>query len=119
MRSHIAAAAVLLALSFDAPAEDCALQPAEYVHLEIRGTLATGIAAIGGETTGTVVGAKGLSWELDLGSRADLLARADALAGQSVVVRGALEPRIGVELRRTRLIVVVGSLERAKGPAAR
>lgn len=114
-----AIALVLAAVWAGTSAEDRAVQPAEYVRLELRGTLTTGIAAIGGETTGTILGAKGLSWELDLRSRADLVAKADALAGQSVVVKGMLEPRAGVETRRMRLIVVVESLERAPKPDER
>jgi hypothetical protein len=119
MTSLAAAAAILSVLSADAPADSHRGQTQEYVRLEICGTLTTGIAAIGGETTGTLVGAKGISWELDLGSQTGLQAKADALAGQLVVVKGSLEPRGGVELRRMRLIVVVESFERAPKPAAR
>jgi hypothetical protein len=110
---------ILAAVWGGAPAEDRAVQPTEYVRLELRGTLTTGIAAIGGETTGTILAAKRLSWELELRSRTDLVAKADALAGESVVVKGTLEPRAGVETRRMRLIVVVESLERAPKPDAR
>jgi hypothetical protein len=87
----------------------------ERVRVEIVGRLATGLVALGGETTGLAVSAKGLSWELDVGRDQDLRKKADGLSGEVVVVTGTLEPRAGVELRRQRLIVRVTSLERAPG----
>ena len=36
------------------------------IDVVVRGTLRTGIMAIGGESTGTTVTARGATWELDL-----------------------------------------------------
>ena len=85
----------------------------ERVRVEIVGRLTTGLVALGGETTGLAVSAKGLSWELDVGLSEELRKKADGLSGQVVVAKGTLEPRTGVELRRQRLIVRVTSLEKA------
>jgi hypothetical protein len=96
-----------------APAGAAQAPADEQVRLEIRGRLESGLVAIGGETTGIVVKAKGLSWELDTGLDEALRRKADGLSGQVVIVKGTLEPRAGVELRRQRLIVRVTSLEKA------
>jgi hypothetical protein len=96
-----------------APIAASAAPADEQVSLEIRGRLETGLVAIGGETTGIVVKAKGLSWELDPGLDLALRRKADGLSGQVVIVKGTLEPRAGVELRRQRLVVRVTSLEKA------
>lgn len=87
----------------------------DYIRVEIRGTLRTGMMAIGGETTGTVVSARGATWELDLTSLPQGRQRAESLDGRRVLVKGSLEIRPGVE-RRERAIVAVSSLEPA--PAA-
>ncbi len=83
----------------------------DYIKVEIRGTLRAGVMAIGGETTGVVVTARGASLELDL-AQVGGMARATPLDGKSVVVKGTLEVRRGVE-RRERTIVTVTSLEPA------
>ena len=84
----------------------------ESIDVVVRGTLRTGIMAIGGETTGTTVTARGATWELDLGGDASLERRAESLSGKRAVVRGSLEVRPGVE-KRQRWIVTVTSLEAA------
>jgi hypothetical protein len=84
----------------------------DYIKVEIRGTLRTGIMAIGGETTGTVVTARGANWDLDLTRIPDGRQRAESLDGRPVLVKGSLEIRPGVE-RRERAIVTVTSLEPA------
>jgi hypothetical protein len=84
----------------------------DYIKVEIRGTLRTGIMAIGGETTGTVVTARGANWDLDLTRIPDGRKRAESLDGRPVLVKGSLEIRPGVE-RRERAIVTVTSLEPA------
>lgn len=86
--------------------------PGDYIKVEVRGTLRTGLMAIGGETTGTVVTARGVTWELDLRQIPDGLKRAESLDGKRVLVKGGLEVRPGVE-RRERAIVTVTSLEPA------
>jgi hypothetical protein len=85
------------------------------IDVVVRGTLRTGIMAVGGETTGTTITARGATWELDLRGTPGLMQRAESLAGRRVVVTGSLEVRPGVE-RRQRSIVTVKTLE-AAGPA--
>jgi hypothetical protein len=80
------------------------------IEVVVRGTLRTGIMAVGGETTGTTITARGVTWELDLRGRPEWTARAESLAGRRVIVTGTLEVRPGVE-RRQRSIVTVKSLE--------
>jgi hypothetical protein len=80
------------------------------IDVVVRGTLRTGIMAVGGETTGTTVTARGVTWELDLRGTPGLAARAESLAGRRVVVTGSLEARPGVA-RRQRVIVTVKTLE--------
>ena len=85
------------------------------IEVVARGTLRTGIMAIGGETTGITITARGATWDLDLGGDPALGKKAEALSGKRVVVRGTLELRRGVE-RRQRYVVTVISIE-AAGPA--
>ena len=87
------------------------------IEVVVRGTLRTGMMAIGGETTGTTLSARGATWELDLRGNPEWAARAESLNGRRVVVKGSLEARAGVE-RRQRWIVTVKSLE-AAGPSPR
>ena len=89
--------------------------PDESIEVVVRGTVRTGIMAIGGETTGVTIAARGALWELDLSKDPGLRAKAEALSGKRAVVRGSLEVRPGVE-RRQRAIVTVTSIE-AAGPS--
>lgn len=76
-------------------------QPAEF-----KGVLRTGIMAIGGETTGTVISVKGgKTYELDLGNLRGL---AEKLNGKEVVVQGTLRVKAGVEIKERRIITVTG-----------
>ena len=84
----------------------------DYIKVEIRGTLRAGMMAIGGETTGVVINAKGVTWELELRQAPGAMARAQSLDGRKVVVKGTLEVKPGVE-RRERAVVTVTSLEPA------
>ena len=84
----------------------------EFIRVEVQGKLQTGIMAIGGETTGTIITANGVTWELDLGGNADLQKKAEELNGKQALVRGELSRRQGVEVKE-RWIVKVGSLEAA------
>jgi len=90
----------------------------EAIEVVVRGTVRTGIMAIGGETTGVTVAARGATWELDLSKDPALRAKAEALSGGKAVVRGSLEVRPGVE-RRQRWIVTVTSIEPAGSPPAK
>lgn len=82
---------------------------AEYVKVEVKGTLRTGIVAIGAETTGITITADGVTWELDLGGSAALEKKAASLDGRTAVVKGRLRVRPGVELKQ-RSVVTVESL---------
>jgi hypothetical protein len=70
----------------------------QYIDVEIKGLLRGGAIAIGGETTGTVILASNLSFELDFGDQAELREAARKLNGQTVLVTGRLEGRRGVEI---------------------
>ncbi len=88
-------------------------QPAEageYVRVEMRGKLATGLMAIGGETTGTTITADGIVFELDLADDPQLAAAAEGADGKLAKVRGRLERRAGVEVKE-RWILKVSALE--------
>jgi hypothetical protein len=84
----------------------------ESITVTVVGTLRTGIIAIGGETTGTTITAKGIKWELDFGKNGDLRAAAEKLDGKLVTVAGTLERRAGVEIKE-RWLVTVTSLKEA------
>ncbi|MBI4584487.1 MAG: hypothetical protein HY717_10740 [Planctomycetes bacterium] len=81
-----------------------------YIKVEIRGILRHGLVAIGGETTGTQITAKEVTWELELGKRKDFIELAKKLDGKIARVTGALEVKKGVEIPQ-RWIVTVASLK--------
>ena len=56
----------------------------ESITVTVVGTLRIGLVAIGGETTGTTITAKGITWELDFGKNAELKAAAEKLDGKLV-----------------------------------
>jgi hypothetical protein len=87
-----------------------AAEAGEYVHVEMRGKLATGLVAIGGETTGAAIKADGITFELDFGGKNELTEKAEAANGQVAKVAGRLERRAGVEVKE-RWILHVQSLE--------
>lgn len=72
----------------------------------MTGTLKTGIFAIGGETTGTILRTKKGTYELDLGKNKDLRTMAKRLDGKMVEVTGTLNIRKGVEVKERRIITV-------------
>jgi hypothetical protein len=86
---------------------------ATYAKVEIQGTLETGIVAIGGETTGTIVKTRDATFELDLGKDKELRGLAEKLNGKRVHVTGKLAVRKGVEIRQ-RFIVTVATLKAAE-----
>jgi hypothetical protein len=100
-------AAVACFVGFSAFAAD----KEEGKKIEARGTLQTGVVAIGAETTGIVVKTKQGTYELDLGADKDLLKQADQLNGKAVRVAGTLEIRKGVEVKERRIIKKVTKLE--------
>lgn len=84
--------------------------------LTITGKLATGIMAIGGESTGvTITTAQRQTYELDIKDAA-LKRTAEGLDGKDVTVTGTLTIKAGVEIAQRRIITVT-TLEAAK-PAA-
>lgn len=95
--------AVVALIAADAPAD-------EGISVTVVGILRTGIVAIGGETTGTTITAKGVTLELDLGKNADLRQIVKKLDGKKVTVRGTLERRPSVEVKE-RWIVTVTELQ--------
>lgn len=83
------------------PAEDS-------IEVTVTGTLRTGIFAIGGETTGSTITAKGITWELDFGKNAGFRKTAEKLNGKKVIVHGTLERRKGVEIKERWIVTVTG-----------
>jgi hypothetical protein len=78
----------------------------ESITVKIVGTLRTGIAAIGGETTGTTITAKGITWELDFAGNPRLAQAAEKWAAKKVMVEGRLERREGVEIKERWIVTV-------------
>lgn len=84
-----------------------------FIKVEAKGKLKTGIVAIGGETTGTILNTGKLGVELDFGSDDKLRKSAEGLDGKIVVVTGTLISKMGVTTKKTRLIVQVKTLKAA------
>jgi hypothetical protein len=102
MRKHSLLLLTLFGFLVAAVADDKPAQPQVY-----KGTLATGIVAIGGETTGVTLAAKeGKTYELDFGNHADLAKLAESLNGKHVAVTGVLHTKPGVETARRHIIEV-------------
>jgi hypothetical protein len=95
-----AALACLLALPL------FAAQKEEPKKVELKGKLTTGIVAIGGETTGTVIATKDGKFELDFGKDKEMRAKAKQLNGKTVVVTGTLTVRKGVEVKERKIVIV-------------
>ena len=62
-----------------------------YIKVEIRGALETGLIAIGGETTGTAIRVNNVTWELDFGGNTEFRALAKRLHGKIVLVTGTYQ----------------------------
>lgn len=86
-----------------------ALAKGETVEVQVKGKLTDGIMAIGGETTGTLIRARNVTWELDI-SGPGLREKAAKLNGKTVVVTGAVRQKAGIEIAK-RTILVVRTLE--------
>src|ERR1043165_258304 len=89
------------------------------IKVEIKGTLAADVVAIGGETTGTTItvtfeGGSKVTWELDLGDNKELKEQAKKLDKKSVIVTGNYMKKKGIEVGE-RNIVKVASLKAADG----
>lgn len=96
----------------DAKADRPQKESDEYIKVEVKGKLNSQVFAIGGETTGFVIKSGDVSWELDFASEPDLRAKAKELHEKSVIVKGELKVKAGVEIRQ-RWIVTVHSLSSA------
>ncbi|MBA3315347.1 MAG: hypothetical protein H0T47_18925 [Planctomycetaceae bacterium] len=86
----------------------------ESIRVTVRGTLETGIVVIGGETTGTVIRAKGMTFEVQL-DQPHLRERAEALNGKSAIVAGELVVKEGVEIGQ-RLIIEATRIDLVREP---
>ena len=83
------------------------------VHVTMIGTIETGIMAIGGETTGTMMTSGNITWELEV--PAALREKVEALNGKKAKVKGKLEKRAGVEIRERWIV----NVESVADPAAK
>jgi hypothetical protein len=104
--------AAVVALQGDREATAGGKGGGNYIKVEVKGTLKTGIMAIGGETTGTIITTDSGTLELDFGKSKELREEAQKLNGKAAVARGTLSVRKGVAIRQ-RLIVTVNSLKPA------
>jgi hypothetical protein len=103
---------LLVGLAWSLTALALAADPPRKV--ELKGTLRTGVVAIGGETTGIVLETKEGNFELQLGKQQELRELAKKLSDKPVEVTGTLEIRRGVEIPQRR-IVTVTTLKEAVG----
>ncbi len=110
-RSVVAVALVLCvgSLAFAADKDD---PKDSYFKVTAKGTLKTGVVAIGGETTGILLMTKDLTVELDIKDK-DVLKKAEGLNGKVVTVTGTFAIKPGVEVKQ-RLILTVESLKGEK-----
>lgn len=74
--------------------------------VELTGKLKTGIFAIGGETTGTLIETKEATYELDLTKDKEFAAVAEKLDGKTVTVKGTLVVKKGVEVKERKIVTV-------------
>jgi hypothetical protein len=105
--------ALVLALATAAAAQDAEPKKVadSYVKIEAKGKLATGIMAIGGETTGVQLRTDAGTFELDIDKK--VAESPDKWDGKTVIVTGTLYVKKGVT-RGQRTIVKVATLKEAK-----
>ena len=99
---------------FGVPGTSNALDEAtdSYIKVEIKGTLITGVAQIGGETTGVLIRTSDVVWELDLQRNDKWRELANSLNGRKALVSGTFRRKKGLEVP-VREIVSVESLKAA------
>ncbi|MCI0464769.1 MAG: hypothetical protein L0Z62_48210 [Gemmataceae bacterium] len=102
--------ALAVSLQLNGAAEAGGKGDGTYIKVEVKGRIKTGIVAIGGETTGTIITTAAGTLELDLSKNKELREQAEKLNGKVAVAQGTLSIRKGVTVRRERLIVTVMSL---------
>ena len=78
----------------------------DVIQVEVTGTIRTGLMAIGAETTGTVIEAGGVAWELDFGGNPALQTQAKGLNGKRATVTGTYRRKAGVEIPRREIVTV-------------
>jgi hypothetical protein len=109
MRASVVAGIALL-LAGLAGADDKKPEPAGSIHLEIKGTLKTGIIAVGGETTGVEISTKG-------GFRCEVAGKVDEkLNGKTVIATGSFAIKPGVELRQRSILTADKVVEATEKP---
>jgi hypothetical protein len=101
-----------LCLHVSEPLRAGGTQEATYIKVEVKGKLRTGIMAIGGETTGTIIETNAGALELDFGKNKELRELAGKLDGKAAIATGTLTFRKGVAIKQ-RYIVSVTSLKAA------
>jgi len=109
LRTHFRAYVVRLNVNCRLGDQEISLaEKTHYVRVEICGILNSQIMAIGGETTGVQITAGEIQWELDF-TDPQLKQKAEALHEKTVIVKGELNFRQGVEIPQ-RWIVTANSL---------
>lgn len=100
--------AVVTVGSMGAGSRPAATGPAPATAADVMtftGKLTTGMMAIGGETTGTIISDGKTSYELDIKDAA-LKTKANGLSGKQVAVTGKLTLKEGIEVGQRRIITV-------------
>jgi hypothetical protein len=93
-----------------AVADDKKPEPAGSIHMEVKGTLKTGIVAIGAETTGTEISTKG-------GFRCEVAGKVDEkLNGKTVIITGSFAIKSGVEVRQRAILTAEKITEATEKP---
>jgi hypothetical protein len=81
----------------------------DYIKVDVRGTIATGVVAIGGETTGVTITANKTTLELSI-KDPKLKKLAEELNGKKGIATGTLQFKTGTEIKK-RYIVEVTDLK--------
>ncbi len=84
--------------------------PEDVIQINMDGILETGIVAIGGETTGTIIRAGNITFEVELGKDKLLAQRAHKFHKKRVRLQGTLTKKAGVEIPE-RWIVVASAID--------
>lgn len=87
---------------------------ADGITVEMVGKIQTGLMAIGGETTGTIITSDNVTFEIDLSGNRGLRSAAEALNNKRGKVKGKLTKKAGVEIRE-RWILKAESIEAVDG----
>lgn len=82
----------------------------ESIIVTVAGRLRAGLVAIGGETTGVTITAKGITWKLAFGRNVEFAEAARKRDGKHATITGTLERKRGVEVKE-RWIVTVATLK--------